>query len=330
MDKRKDIPWVTLAKFLGLYLMILGHMNLVDSNTSAFFYTFHMPLFFILSGMFAKKVEDITPFVVKLWNKLILPFFIMASIWCIIYIALWAKNGNYDISYWLSYIIGTFISPGKDFLCFQTLRGPLWFLLALAEIKMLNCICREKYHWVATSVVAVIIFLLLKKLNLVLPFALDSALLAIPFYCVGMFLKEYLLKENSDFTNIILLSVFSIITLFIYRQNGIVDINNCLYGNSLLLFYLGGISGSLMIIFLTKLHLLNSIKSGGVIVTITAGAMLIIGYSQTISSMIRTLLPFLAGTTWGGMIIGLLTMAVSYPLILLAMRYFPAILGYRK
>ena len=89
-------------------------------------------------------------------------------------------------------------------------------------------------------------------------------------------------------------------------------------------------SHGLMIIFLTKLHLLNFIKSGGVIVTITAGAMLIIGYSQTISSMIRTLLPFLAGTTWGGMIIGLLTMAVSYPLILLAMRYFPAILGYRK
>lgn len=330
MEKRKDIPWVTLAKFLGLYLMILGHMELVEPEHSAFIYTFHMPLFFILSGMFAKRVEDKKTFAKKLWKRLLIPFMIIAATWCVIYIVLWVKNGIFDISYWLSYIIGTFISPGKDFLTFQTLRGPLWFLLALAEIKLLNFCCKQKLHWVVAAAISVMLFILLKKINIVLPIALDSAMMAMPFYCVGMFLKEYLLKENSDFTNIILLSVFSIITLFIYRQNGIVDINHCLYGDSLILFYLGGISGSLMIIFLTKLHLLNFIKSGGVIVTITAGAMLIIGYSQTISSMIRTLLPFLAGTTWGGMVIGLLTMAVSYPLILLAMRYFPAILGYRK
>ena len=61
-----------------------------------------------------------------------------------------------------------------------------------------------------------------------------------------------------------------------------------------------------------------------------SGAMLIIGFSQNVSSVIRSLLPFLGGSNWGGIIIGAITLAVFYPLIILARKYFPAILGFRK
>ena len=37
------IPWVTMAKFIGLYLMVLGHMNLVTEEWVRFIFIFHMP-----------------------------------------------------------------------------------------------------------------------------------------------------------------------------------------------------------------------------------------------------------------------------------------------
>lgn len=50
--ERARLPWPDLAKGLGIFLMTLGHSSLVDSRITAWIYTFHMPLFFFLSGFF--------------------------------------------------------------------------------------------------------------------------------------------------------------------------------------------------------------------------------------------------------------------------------------
>ena len=54
----KTIPWVTLAKYIGLFLMVLGHMSLVNEEWGRYIFIFHMPLFFVLSGMLHKEVND--------------------------------------------------------------------------------------------------------------------------------------------------------------------------------------------------------------------------------------------------------------------------------
>lgn len=81
--------------------MILGHMSLVDKDWGAFIYTFHMPLFFILSGGFTKEKVDKKETIKKIYHQLLLPFLLLASIWCVIYMGLWIKNHIYDIQYWL-------------------------------------------------------------------------------------------------------------------------------------------------------------------------------------------------------------------------------------
>ena len=166
------IPWVTFAKFLGLYLMILGHMQLVSSEWGGFIYTFHMPLFFVLSGMLHKDSDDKKIFFKNVFRKLIIPFLLIALIWCIVYMVLWIKNGNWDSAMWSSYLLGTFISPGKPFLCLNTLRRPLWFLLALAEIKIIASFVRKPLAMVVVSIVCVIAILILSPgsiLSFILP-----------------------------------------------------------------------------------------------------------------------------------------------------------------
>ena len=265
----------------------------------------------------------------NLFRKLIVPYLIIALIWCIMFMVLWAKNGIWESKYWIGYQIGTFISPGKSFLQFNSFNEPLWFLLALAEIKLMASFLKRTWIMVTVSAICEMAILLLSHFGIVLPLAIDSALFAFPFYTIGLLLKDYLLKDYSLFANILLLLLSFGLTYLVFCLNGIVDTNHCLYGNNILLYYLGGLTGTLFVAHLSKL-IAGYIPIWTGIYTIVSGAMLIIGFSQNISSDIRALLPFLGGSNWGGIILGVLTMAVFYPIIILAKKYFPAILGFRK
>lgn len=48
--KSEQWKWVDIAKGIGIILVFLGHFNIPDT-LRAEIYTFHMPLFFFLSGV---------------------------------------------------------------------------------------------------------------------------------------------------------------------------------------------------------------------------------------------------------------------------------------
>lgn len=49
----RRIEWIDIAKGIGILLVILGHT--IALKYSKVLYTFHMPLFFLLSGLVAKE-----------------------------------------------------------------------------------------------------------------------------------------------------------------------------------------------------------------------------------------------------------------------------------
>lgn len=50
MRKGKRIEWIDVAKAICILLMIAGHTYPVGSKVRNIIFSFHMPLFFILSG----------------------------------------------------------------------------------------------------------------------------------------------------------------------------------------------------------------------------------------------------------------------------------------
>lgn len=50
MDKIKRIDWIDVAKGVGIFLMVMGHTSMPDA-VNRWIYSFHMPLFFLLSGL---------------------------------------------------------------------------------------------------------------------------------------------------------------------------------------------------------------------------------------------------------------------------------------
>jgi fucose 4-O-acetylase-like acetyltransferase len=324
------IPWVTLAKVLGLYLMVLGHEGLVDSETTHWIFTFHMPLFFILSGAFTKRDVIRKEQFQKIFQTLIIPFLFLATCWYLIFAAKWIKNDIYESSLFVGYLLGTFLSPGKSMGMLHPSCITLWFFLALAEIKMAALFLRERWDWVVVVTGCVLTSLLLHHFQVTLPLAIDSAILALPFFAIGKWMRKVLLQSDIHVCKLLLYIVLTGGgTYLIYRLNGIVDINHCLYGNNILLFYAGGVIGSVCVFMISQMISIWY-KGQGVIHTIVQGATIIIGFSSTLSSSIRSVLPFLGGSNLGGMLIAVLTLVALYPVILISRRYFPLIIGRRK
>ena len=48
---------IDYVRYIGIFLVILGHMHYTESNVfiKNFIYFFHMPLFFLISGMLIQR-----------------------------------------------------------------------------------------------------------------------------------------------------------------------------------------------------------------------------------------------------------------------------------
>lgn len=78
VDHEKDrIEQMDIARGMGILLVVLGHNHVCASGTAMFLsiYSFHVPLFFFLSGLFHKRQVSLTKDICKRAKKLLLPYF---------------------------------------------------------------------------------------------------------------------------------------------------------------------------------------------------------------------------------------------------------------
>ncbi len=69
----KRLEWIDIAKGIAIILVVLGHAT-GASIMGKYIYSFHMPLFFIISGMcFSKGKYDFPTFLQKRFKQLFLP-----------------------------------------------------------------------------------------------------------------------------------------------------------------------------------------------------------------------------------------------------------------
>lgn len=128
------IEYIDSIKGLAILLMIFGHMEF--HNLNWFIYSFHMPLFFILSGFFFNVEKPIAPRVKKLGTPYFITAFaiIMFEILrqCLNYYTSSDKYSPIEIGKVIAAAlfgcakpvgIGNYLIPGI---------GPIWFLMALA------------------------------------------------------------------------------------------------------------------------------------------------------------------------------------------------------
>lgn len=195
-EKERKIEF-DILKGIAIYLVILGHViqyitdkHFYNNNLWCIIYTFHMPLFLIISGFFF-NINNITPtnsnlFLRSKFNQLIYPGIVVSIIILLIDIF----NGH------------TYL-PLRLFLC------ELWFLKALFIIFCICTLFKCTTKWKFKS----LILLTTLFLFFYFPFDYWGITYALPFFIAGIFIKNNYSSIKANVSSIFIIS-FIIFLIF--------------------------------------------------------------------------------------------------------------------
>lgn len=184
--------WVDIAKFLGVILVFLGHLLYYAdfSRLNQFIYSFHIPMFFVLSGYLVKRkeTESFCGFIKKKFLRLIVP--------TIIYVLLTLPVYFIKLE---SFSLVDFISDLFFFRGLVLYNSPCWYFIVLFEVLLIERLLNIKQSKVIIKSVYLTIFLvagwLIHDYAIFIPFGLDKAIIATAFLIVGLLVKDFVKSD---------------------------------------------------------------------------------------------------------------------------------------
>ena len=239
---------VNLMKGIGILLVIMGHFY-PNIYINSFIRSFHMPLFFILGGLFY-SITDFRSSLRSNYNRLLKPFFICALM-CIIGLFITGSKGRSFANVVLPYII---MNRGdQDLLPFFQVPKMfgLWFLPAIFWCKLCyNWIMRITEKSVVGGVLIVVISILsvlTDRYLINLPFCIMPGLSAMIFYLIGnLYYKN---KTKAICMPILIICLICWPFAMVFSHLRMVD---CYYENYLL-DVMGACGGVYFIFLMSKL-----------------------------------------------------------------------------
>lgn len=271
MDKKRE-NFITIAKAIGIILMVVGHACVPYLYVENFIYIFHMPLFFFCSGYFFKEISKNSNLLV-FFRKRIYGLYIPYVKWSVVFLLLHNILFQVHINP-ICYSLDDFIYHGIRILAMtenETLLRPFWFLKTLLLVSVLTsffCFVLGRLYKNAHIEFFLLFFLifthLLKYMNVSMPIIGDVSVITLGSV---YFLSGYVYKKRVEFfvhPNIYIYMLFFVITLIgsIYF-NGTLDIRYTTVANTFF-YYVLSIIGIFMVFvgsFLLNVHLPFLIKT---------------------------------------------------------------------
>lgn len=336
MEKRID--WIDSLKGIGILLVMLAHTN-IPEKWKIFILTFHMPLFFFISGFLfnPKKYNNTLGFLKKKLFGLIIPYFFLSIIlyfYWIVFENRYFSPTNIDI---FRPIAGIFY--GVNQYDFMPMNDVLWFIPCLFVVELLfyfiNKYSKNDYEILIFLVLSSILgYLCMNHLKVRLPWSIDTALSALPFYGVAYLISKNKVKSVlvSLQSRIVLIMVCFYVTLKISYINGLVAMVGNLYKN-FFYFYIGAFIGIILAANIAKfIKKIKFIKFLGVnslfILAFHTRFYRVITYS-TVKFLNRTFGIIQQSMLWG-LVYVILTILVAIPLIMFINKYIPFLVGKKK
>lgn len=246
------IEWIDIAKGLGILFVMLGHCYL-DTKYTFWFISFHMALFFFLSGYTFRIKEKYFSFLNKKIKLLLVPylFFVIVTMLCNGLLA--ATHGNnYNV-----------IGIAKLYLI-QNRYTLLWFLtclfiteqfMFLLERLYLRLGSKKEYWIIASSVEFILFYFYRTRIGIDLPWNADLVLIGLAFMNFGKYIREIELMKKIQKKTLLLGSILLFLCIcfsgYNYFHFGKVDWYSNQYGN-VWLYLVSAFSGVFATIFLAS------------------------------------------------------------------------------
>ncbi|MDD9941564.1 MAG: acyltransferase family protein [Myxococcales bacterium] len=262
MGSSARIDWVDTAKALGIVAIVVGHDPGLPIPVRDFLYTFHVPLFFFMSGVLVKPEHLRAPFgqhVRRGAGRLLTPYVffwtISFGLWCAFQSVAgkppWTQT-EVAAEHLVGFVLGT--SQGLE-----AVNGPLWFYTALFTSTLaLYWLARPTAPWVLPAALAALALLQAGVVNALagqrVPWNLDLLPIATLFYGAGYAERDSLLSRSirAPVLAVLLVALFAT-TALVTHANGKVDMSWQFFGRLYWQYLAGSVAGTLMIVALARL-----------------------------------------------------------------------------
>ena len=143
LAKENRIDWIDMAKGYGMLFVIWAHLD--SGVISSWMYTFHLPLFFFLSGYTFRTTDTFECFVKKKIKRMLIPYLWLGVGIIVFSVLLSLKNNTFSVGY----VGGLFLQ-----LLLQKRAWTLWFLACLLVV---NFFFYLMHRFIKSEVILIII-----------------------------------------------------------------------------------------------------------------------------------------------------------------------------
>ncbi len=317
------IEWIDTAKSIGIFLVVLGHQGFCNNNIPTIIYSFHMPLFFFLSGIFFKSDTSWSNLLKRKSSSILMPYFLFAPVLYLFWFFLGRHYGNdatMNYSPLLNFI-GVFYGQNSEMMQWGM---PMWFLLCLFIVNLLYKLIGDiRIPNMIMLITFFIIGVVFSEVNIYrLPWSIDVAFIAVLFFGLGHLCRDYLFSSKiAKGYNICVVLIGMPLLYYGSLYNGRVDMFGFEFKN-VSLFILNSVVGIVTVLAFSKM--LPSVKF---LNYIGRGSLIILVFHQMVGSLISGVRLFVFHDSLGSlsltkaMIVSVVQIVLLIPIIYIWDKY---------
>ena len=254
--------------------IIWGHVCL-GGLSNYIVHSFHIPLFFFLSGLVfsPKRYDNFGAFLKKRLKGLLVPYVMFSVLtWMVWAVYSYITHARVE-SYWMP-LLQTLLAQGSEGYLIHNV--PLWFVMCLFSVEVIYYFLSKFNDWfniLLCLILCVLGVLSTKALFFdfsTLPWSIDVALMALPFYAAGSLLAKHVCHQkqiNMVKGNLLLCALLFIVAATVVyfgaKYNGHVSMGHASLGRSPMVFYgtaVFGIVGFMILCIWMSLSTSNMIQ----------------------------------------------------------------------
>lgn len=239
------IKWVDTAKALGIFLVFWGHLLSGGSPIAIVIkkviYSFHMPMYFILSGyVFKNNTSSFGAYIDSKIKRILLPALFLYLLSLPIYFMMGIDYSKESV--------GSILEPVFFLYGRCAYNSPVWFFICIFEVLLVVRLLRIKTDDSKKLMLVIVSSLILSYVFYLLDwkyfklFGLDKCVLGLFFFSIGIFLNRCLYEKDLLKVALASLPIWIILGIIVQPQ---VFMYGMELGN-FWLYIVSAISGSLV------------------------------------------------------------------------------------
>ena len=325
---KKRVEWIDTLRGVAMFFVVLGHAFVNKKNIIRnYIYSFHMPLFFFISGLTTKRKDIKFSDYLKKKIKAILVPYICINLFMLIFKFIMNYSLGMYSSLNIMMALEYFVKGYSDFIpCIQS-----WFLLALFIMDIIFFILTKITKNDIELTIGVILLFILGYLysrtnyTFLVYWHFDTALVGLIFYYGGYIFMKFIDKINimlENYKSLFLILITFPLGYYLQYLNGRVSMNANNYNNVYLFLTSSFITIFSLIIFVNLVLKKDKLFKG-------VGMMSIfyLGYHSCLLTPIKQFWKVMFSNNILTIITSFIVFLILYPISKICLKYVPILAG---